>query len=46
METEADVVTLRCEACGASIPVRRFDAEWQLDPRTSRGLAGRIRRVR
>ena len=43
MDTEGDPVTLRCEACGASVPVRQFDAEWDsgwvdFEPRGPRRL--------
>jgi hypothetical protein len=43
MDTEADAVTLRCEACEASVPVRQFDAEWDTtwvdyEPRAPRRL--------
>jgi hypothetical protein len=51
MDVEDDAVTLVCESCGATVRVRRFDAardacivEYQ--PRTSRGLSGRLRRIR
>ena len=51
MDVEDDAVTLVCESCGTTVPVRRFDAardacivEYQ--PRTSRGLSGRLRRIR
>jgi hypothetical protein len=51
MDIDGDPVTLPCEVCGASIPVRRFDAEWEswrveYRPQTYRSLFSRIRRVR
>jgi len=51
MEIDGDTVTLPCDACGASVPVRRFDPEsdsWRVEyqPQTYRSLFSRIRRVR
>jgi hypothetical protein len=49
MDAHADPVTLRCEACGALVPVRRSDPErdsWRMDFQPRPGLLlGRIRRI-
>jgi hypothetical protein len=51
MEVEDDAVALACESCGATVPVRRFDAArdsrtLEYLPRKPGGLSGRIRRVK